>query len=587
MSASNCPETPRQKMIQMMYLVYTAMLALNVSAQVIDGFKNVGQAMTQANQNVEAKISDTFDNFAAAAKNNPEKVTANYEKALEIKKMSEELGYFLDTSLYSFLTHIESGKEVEILLPNPEKPTKPIPVKVKLRNDDGTVNFDSVAYAIKIGGFSWIAKLDDTHEATRYFLNSKEDQDTAIDGAAVEVKNRVRAYKKRIKDLLGEDSSKVNLAMAIESNVIYSDPGGAAVSWEMLNFRNGVAGGALVAMVRLKAEMLNAEYEASNMLYKQISANDYSFDQVAVLCRPVSTYIMQGQKFEMVVNVGAYDSRNHFKANIGGQTFNSNDTGAVVYTAAGTTTGPKTVTGTVYVTKDGGTTEYPFKQSYFVAEPLAVFELTEMNVVYNGIDNPIKITVSGAAAHDVVVSTADPSLADIFPAKRVKEMENGKEVTKYVRATDKTGDAGYYVIFPKKASGTVVVTASVRSGKGLTPMGSQNLRIKKIPDPKLYLGKYASGSSISISEFRTFKAASARYGDDFAFHMKLPTVNKQTIDIARAQVMDHENNGANWNPETMAIMQKVRPGYKVNITATVTLPNGEKRPVEGAFRIVK
>jgi gliding motility-associated protein GldM len=355
----------------------------------------------------------------------------------------------------------------------------------------------------------------------------------------------------------------------------------------MLNFRNGVAGGALVAMVRLKAEMLNAEYEATNMLYKQISANDYSFDQVAVLCRPTSTYIMQGQKFDMIVNVGAYDSRNHFKATIGGQTFNSNDTGAVVYSAPGTTTGLKTVTGTVYVTKDGGTTPYPFSQSYYVAEPLAVFELTEMNVVYNGIDNPIKITVSGAKAHEVAVSVTDPSLADIFPAKRVKEMENGKEVIKFVRATEKTADAGYYVIFPKKAVGTIVVNASVRNGKGLTPMGSQNLRIKKIPDPKLYLGKYVAGSAIPINEFRTFKGATVKYGDDFAFHMKLPTVNKQTIDIARLQIMDKENTGQKWDPETLAIMEKVRPGYKITITANVTLPNGERRAVEGSFRVTR
>ena len=50
MSASNCPETPRQKMIQMMYLVYTAMLALNVSAEVVEGFKTVGNAMTKSNE---------------------------------------------------------------------------------------------------------------------------------------------------------------------------------------------------------------------------------------------------------------------------------------------------------------------------------------------------------------------------------------------------------------------------------------------------------------------------------------------------------------------------------------------------------
>ena len=74
MSASNCPETPRQKMIQMMYLVYTAMLALNVSAEVVEGFKTVGNAMTKSNENMVTKLDDTYNNFEAALKNYPANV---------------------------------------------------------------------------------------------------------------------------------------------------------------------------------------------------------------------------------------------------------------------------------------------------------------------------------------------------------------------------------------------------------------------------------------------------------------------------------------------------------------------------------
>ena len=61
MGATNCPETPRQKMITMMYLVYTAMLALNVSAEVIQGFKSVGTALHESNKNLEFKLKDSYD----------------------------------------------------------------------------------------------------------------------------------------------------------------------------------------------------------------------------------------------------------------------------------------------------------------------------------------------------------------------------------------------------------------------------------------------------------------------------------------------------------------------------------------------
>ena len=56
MGATNCPETPRQKMITMMYLVYTAMLALNVSAEVVEGFRSVGSAMTNSNLTTPTRI---------------------------------------------------------------------------------------------------------------------------------------------------------------------------------------------------------------------------------------------------------------------------------------------------------------------------------------------------------------------------------------------------------------------------------------------------------------------------------------------------------------------------------------------------
>ena len=74
MGATNCPETPRQKMITMMYLVYTAMLALNVSAEVVEGFRSVGSAMTNSNINLQTKLDDTYANFDIALENSRDKV---------------------------------------------------------------------------------------------------------------------------------------------------------------------------------------------------------------------------------------------------------------------------------------------------------------------------------------------------------------------------------------------------------------------------------------------------------------------------------------------------------------------------------
>ena len=563
MSASNCPETPRQKMIQMMYLVYTAMLALNVSAEVVEGFKTVGNAMTKSNENMVTKLDDTYNNFEAALKNNPAKVKEKYDKAQEIKKLSNELVYTIDTVTYSFIGEITQKADISIIDPNDKEKT--IKRTINLMNADGSKNFDSIAEALRVGGFSWIQKLDNNHIGTPYFIGKAEGKEVS-EGAAAEVKRRIIEYKKAVKEKLGADSSHVALGLSVEDMHLNSE--GKPLSWEQLNFNNTVAGAALVTLTRMKAEVMNAEFDAVNMLYKQIKSNDFSFDKVAVITRPKSSYIMQGGKYELIVNVGAYDSKAKFEATVGGTRFTANDTGAVVYSTVCNATGPRTVTGTVYVKNDNGTSSYDFKESYFVAEPMAVFELTEMNVVYSGIDNPVRISIPGIAAHNLVVSLADPNQATIVP--------------------DTKAGAGNYIIKPKVNKGKIKVNASFKDGNQTRFAGSTEFRARPLPDPKIYLGTIEAGRGIPINDLKGMKGPSVRYGPDSAFHMKTPTINKQTIDITKVNgATDIENRGQQWGAEVMSYIQKAKPGCKITLSIDVNMPDGTKRNISSTFRITR
>ena len=563
MSASNCPETPRQKMIQMMYLVYTAMLALNVSAEVVEGFKTVGNAMTKSNENMVTKLDDTYNNFEAALKNNPAKVKEKYDKAQEIKKLSDELVYIIDTVTYSFIGEITQKADISIIDPNDKENT--IKRTINLMNADGSKNFDSIAEALRVGGFSWIQKLDNNHIGTPYFIGKAEGKEVS-EGAAAEVKRRIIEYKRAVKEKLGADSSHVALGLSVEDMHLNSE--GKPLSWEQLNFNNTVAGAALVTLTRMKAEVMNAEFDAVNMLYKQIKSNDFSFDKVAVITRPKSSYIMQGGKYELIVNVGAYDSKAKFEATVGGTRFTANDTGAVVYSTVCNATGPRTVTGTVYVKNDNGTSSYDFKESYFVAEPMAVFELTEMNVVYSGIDNPVRISIPGIAAHNLVVSLADPNQATIVP--------------------DTKAGAGNYIIKPKVNKGKIKVNASFKDGNQTRFAGSTEFRARPLPDPKIYLGTIEAGRGIPINDLKGMKGPSVRYGPDFAFHMKTPTINKQTIDITKVNgATDIENRGQQWGAEVMSYIQKAKPGCKITLSIDVNMPDGTKRNISSTFRITR
>ena len=557
MSASNCPETPRQKMIQMMYLVYTAMLALNVAAEVLNGFVTVGDAMNKSNQNIELKISDTYDIFDAAHNNNPAKTQECWEKAQQIKALSNEIRLYIDTLQFDFLAKVQP-KTTVVDHTTGEKQSFVL-------KEGETTNYENCKKALEIGGLAILEKPEDQHEGSNYFYGTGDNPN----GKGLDLQKKIIEYKRKLNDILGEDSTQLKTGLDVESDG-WSTKQGRFVPWVQFNFDNTIVVSDFVILAKLKAETMNAEFDAVNLLYKKVKSNDFSFDKIAVIARPKSSYIMQGGKYELVVNVGAYDSKAHFEADVNGAHFTSNDSGAVVYTAACNATGPKNVTGTVYVKNDNGTESYPFKESYFVAEPMAVFELTEMNVVYFGIDNPIRISVPGAAAHDVVVTLADPNDATITP--------------------DKEKGAGNYIIQPKvkvKKEG-IKVNASIKDGKGTRLMGSTTFRVRTIPDPKVYIGKYESGQSIPLNEFKNAKSISVRQGPDFAFKMKSPQVIKQSITITKIQGADDlESKNNNWSPDIQSYVQKAKPGCKMTIDVTVNMADGSKRTIPASFRVIR
>ena len=100
MGATNCPETPRQRMISMMYLVYTAMLALNVSAEILQAFVTVGDSMEVTNKLLLGKAESTYIMFENSYKQDPGKVGENWAKAQEVRAKTKEIINYIDNIKY-------------------------------------------------------------------------------------------------------------------------------------------------------------------------------------------------------------------------------------------------------------------------------------------------------------------------------------------------------------------------------------------------------------------------------------------------------------------------------------------------------
>ncbi len=548
MGATNCPETPRQKMITMMYLVYTAMLALNVSAQVVDGFKTVGSAMTKSNENLQVKLDDTYANFEAALANSQDKVQADYDKAQEVRRLSAELGAYIDSLQYVLMAKINPTAEIH---PNPKNPKESI--KMSVVNPDKSPNFDSIRKAIAMDGFRWL-KMDELHESTNLFAKEKA-------GKGPELKEKILEYKRKVREILGEDSSNVNIALNVDSLLT---PDNKLEAWEVVNFEEVVSGSSLVTLTRLRAETMNTEFDAVNMLYKHVNKGDFKFDQVRMISRPKSSYIIQGGVYETDVNVAAYDSHQEFTATINGQQLHSNDSGSVHYRVVCNNVGLQKVNGTAYVSNpDGGVKEYPISDSYFVAKPVAVVSLDNMQVLYAGIENPITASVPGVDSRNIKVSISEGQ---------------GK-----LNAAE--GD-GKFMLTPAMGCKKIVLSVDANIDKGTQHMGSPVFKVKTIPAPLITVGGLRDGAKASRSSLASGVKVAARAAEGFDFKIPKGSIRVISLEIYVGN-KGFTCNGDTFEADALSAIKRANRGDKVYVTAQVMMPDGKPQPANCVITLNK
>ncbi|MBP9989891.1 MAG: hypothetical protein KBT45_00445 [Bacteroidales bacterium] len=535
----------------MMYLVYTALLALNVSAEILDGFVTVGDAMNQSNENIAVKLDDSYSRFQAAYVNNPEKVQDQWNKAQNVQKLSNELKLFIDSTQCDFLAKMQ--KKVTITNHETNKGRD-----ILIVDASGKTIYDSARTALNEGGLGIIDAKDNVEVGTNFFYGTSEEPD----GAGVTLKNRIIDYKKKLKQILGSDSSNLKIGLDVESEH-YSEHEGKSVSWEFFNFHRTIAISDMVLLSRLKAEIMNAEFDAVNNLYAQISADDFKFDHVQALVIPKSTYVMQGNRFEADIFVGAYDSKAKLSVEIGGQRLEGD---SVVHYAVGAGgVGPKKYSGNIYVKKDNSDAKaYSFSGEYFVAQPAAVVSLTNMNVVYSGIDNPVRVSVPGANTRDVVPSIKDGSAT----------------ITR-----DPEGKEGDYIIKTTQKAGKIHVQISAKMDGKMQAMGVEEYRVRTIPDPVIKISKYKNGESIPLAELRAQSGIKAAM-ENFEFKMIAPKVISYSFNYSNSGKSEIMVKGSNLSPEVKSALAKVKAGNKIYFDdIVVKLADGSTRKYSATFKV--
>ena len=360
--ATNCPETPRQKMIGMMYLVLTAMLALNVSASILNGYTQVDDSLHATIETMQESNADTYHKFQAALEKNPEKTQEWYNKAMEVKDASDK-----------FFNYVQKFKDEMVLLADG-----------KNAKQDAKV--------------SEIGKKDDTNIPAQYALN---------EGNAKVLKNAINQYRDLVIDITGDTQAfdeELRRTFVTEDG---TNAEGDPVSWEDMIFNEMPMCASITILTKLQNDIRHCEGKAVQLLLEATDAGDLRVNKFNAYVIPSANYVVKGTKYTAQVILAAIDSTQTPEYYVNGQKFNNKG----VYEVVANTVGVQKITGKIGYLDQQGVMQYlPFEREYTVGEPTATISNTDLNIMYRGYDNPFSISVPGVSAHLLEVKCAQASI---------------------------------------------------------------------------------------------------------------------------------------------------------------------------------
>jgi gliding motility-associated protein GldM len=342
------PAEPRQKMINLMYLVLTAMLALNVSAEILNAFKIVDNSLTGTNRtidtstdNILGSLQDKMSDPASAAK-----AQIWYPKAQQATVLAK--------GMYDYITSLKS----------------------KILNGAEFKKEDS-SY-----------KQDNLDVATRIMIT---------DGEGKKLRQKLEEYRNNLLkiDPAIEQQLKSSLQIDVSMPRVQDKSNN---TWEAAYFHMVPTVAAITMLSKFQNDVKTSENKVVAFCHEQVGKVAVRFDTYAAIIGQSSSYVMPGQEIEVTAGVGAFSKAAQPRVTINGSGAALGDDGAAhaKFTAGGV--GPHSVPVTIVYTDQEGKQQTITKNiDYTVGQSATAISLTKMNVLYIGVDNPVSIAASGGA----------------------------------------------------------------------------------------------------------------------------------------------------------------------------------------------
>ena len=378
-------------MINLMYVVLMAMLALNVSTEVLNGFSIVEESLNRTTGNSAKENLAIYEDFDVQMKANPQKVKMWYDRAQRVRQMSDSL-YNLAADLKLAIVQEADGKN---------------------------------------GDPQNIRNKEDLEAANQVMLSLSG-------GRGQELFDAINSFRQRMLKMVTDEKQK----QIIASNLTTEIPKNAMTmgkNWQEYMFESMPAAAAVTLLSKLQSDVRYAEGEVLHTLVQNIDVKDIRVNALEAFVIPNSQTIVRGDKFSAHIVMAAVDTTQVPDIYIGNQKVTLQDN---LYERICGATGDFTLAGYLEtVNGNGERIRRDFSQKYTVVDPSATVSADLMNMLYAGYNNPISVSVPGVPLSKVQASMTNGTLQPVGPGKYIaRPAKIGENATITVVSTN-TGRA--------------------------------------------------------------------------------------------------------------------------------------------------
>lgn len=507
-------------MIGMMYLVLTAMLALNVSKDILDGFTRVDDSLHSSIDATYNRNQTLYFEFKAAYEQNPEKTRDMYDKAGELRRKSNELYDYIQDYKVGLVT-LADGENVVADRINTDEHGDPTRNITNKDNKDVT------------GQYTFVEQAEDGRTHGEH------------------LKEEIAKYREFLCALVREHDPQLEgqYSSLFSTDDIFNKNDHRNEEWTHATFDEVPICASITLLTKIQNDIRASEGQMIKYLKDRTDAADLRVNSFKVYVNSESDYVMKGSKYRANIILAAVDSTRTPRYVVDGKELGPDG----VYEIVTTTAGQKKITGELsFLNNEGELQTYPFEHEYSVGEPSASVSNLDMDVIYQDFDNKFRISVPG------------------FPSSKVRAVVEGKTLQ-----PDGKGDIIVKTNAQPGSKVNIVVQADLNGDKKMVTMGTQEYTVKQLPKASgfvKYQGVLREGNRFGAATLLSDKTEiAAAYGPDVLIKVDFELISFET----NINGVRKSSSGNHFSKDQANQIKKLKAG------STIWITNAKYRPAKG------